>query len=85
MKRIDEINRVDSTLNRAGDEEPIFILRANDPLAPTVVRAWVDKYIETKQRPGSPQEHQKNIAKAREALRTAAAMELWAHANGVES
>lgn len=28
-------------LRKAGDDEPIFVLRANDPTAPEIVAAWV--------------------------------------------
>lgn len=44
MKRIDEINRIDSCLNKAGDLEPIFVLRANDELASEIVRVWASRY-----------------------------------------
>ncbi len=28
-------------LQKAGDEEPIFVLRAKDPTAPSTIRKWV--------------------------------------------
>lgn len=30
-----------SCLQKAGDDEPIFVLRAKDPTAPYIVRNWV--------------------------------------------
>ena len=30
----------DSCLQKAGDDEPIFVLRAQDRIAPMIVRAW---------------------------------------------
>ncbi len=35
-----EISTPTSCLNKAKDDEPIFVLRANDPLAPAVVACW---------------------------------------------
>lgn len=37
-----------SCLNKAGDDEPIFVLRANDPLAPEAIEKWALEYIKTK-------------------------------------
>lgn len=42
MKKHDEFENPGSCLNKAQDDEPIFVLRANDPLAPMVVRLWAD-------------------------------------------
>jgi hypothetical protein len=41
----DEIDDVNSCFNRASDGERIFILRAIDPAAPSVIRRWVDVRI----------------------------------------
>ena len=32
----------------AADDEPMFVLRANDPLAPDLVRAWAARYLAEK-------------------------------------
>ncbi len=45
MIKRDEINTPGTCLNSAADDEPIFVLRANDELAPAVVRAWAAEYI----------------------------------------
>lgn len=39
LKR-DEIADSGSCLNRAADDEPIFVLRAKDPLAAKIVEEW---------------------------------------------
>jgi hypothetical protein len=38
MKKADELER--GCIAKAADDEPVFVLRANDKLAPVVVRAW---------------------------------------------
>lgn len=40
MLKKDELLEPSSCLNRASAEEPIFVLRANDPLAAQTVRLW---------------------------------------------
>ena len=35
-----EIAKSNSCLNKADADEPLFVLRANDPIAPMVVRIW---------------------------------------------
>lgn len=41
MIKRDELEREDSCLNRAADDEPLFVLRARDLLAVDLVRVWV--------------------------------------------
>lgn len=84
MKRIDEVSRVDSCLNRAGDDEPIFVLRANDPCAPGVVRKWASDYFLAKSLPESDgQLTIQQIAKIREAYQLAREMEAWQRSRGI--
>lgn len=40
MNRQENMNNPNSCLNKADADEPLFILRAKDPIAPLVVRAW---------------------------------------------
>ncbi len=40
MKRLDEINQPGSCLNKAQDDEPIFVIRAKDPVGASAVRQW---------------------------------------------
>jgi hypothetical protein len=55
------------TLGKAQDDEPIFVLRAQDPLAPALVRRWADEA----ERAGCP------AVKFIEARAVADAMEQW--------
>ena len=59
----------------AADDEPIFVLRANDPLAPHLVLDWAIRYEARKLTLGTYILNAK--AKVMEALRCAAAMEKW--------
>ncbi len=40
MKKIDEIQKPDSCLNKSADDEPLFVLCGRDMLAAEVVRFW---------------------------------------------
>ena len=48
MKKRDEIDNIESCLNRAEEDEPLFVLRANDELAPAIVLEWAERYREQK-------------------------------------
>lgn len=63
----DEISDPNSCLNRAGDEEPIFVLRAKDPLAARIVREWAARAVLSG----------KHDDRAIEANRFANAMDAW--------
>lgn len=41
MIKSEELNDPNSCLNRAEDDEMLFVLRAKDPAAPNVIRFWV--------------------------------------------
>jgi len=43
MKKMDEIADPSSCINKAGNDEPIFVLRANDALAAGVVDYWANQ------------------------------------------
>ena len=45
MIKRDEIETPDSCLNKARDDERIFVLLARDPAAPTAIRAWVNERL----------------------------------------
>jgi hypothetical protein len=77
MIKKDELSNPASCLNKAHDDEPIFTLRANDPLAPIMVRMWAEYYIASKTdaRGQCPPE---NAFKYHEALRSASLMDAWA-------
>jgi hypothetical protein len=65
-----------SCLTAAATDEPIFVLRANDELAPMIIRAWAEAYFESKK------DAKFNVtdvqrAKYREAIALANEMERW--------
>ena len=64
--------RGDSCYDKAGMDEPIFVLRAKDKLAPAVVRRWADIAAM----------YEVNPAKVHEAECLANEMELWADKHG---
>ena len=57
---------------KAGMDEPLFILRAQDKFAPSIVRDWADR----------AEEAGANPAKVREARSLANRMEAWARDHG---
>jgi hypothetical protein len=67
-----------SCLNRADADEPIFVLRANDPDAPAVIREWADRYATRKEDENDGRVmNVPQIAKYREAVDLANSMEEW--------
>lgn len=58
---------VDGCIAKAADNEPVFVLRAQDKLAPALVRAWA----------ALAKEHGCPIDKANAAVDVAFAMEKW--------
>lgn len=71
MKKADEIANPDSCLNKAGDDEPIFVLRGQDRAAPGAIRQWAERA----KRMGCPTE------KWQEAMDCAMAFEEWGRFN----
>ncbi len=63
----------------AAPDEPTFTLRANDPIAPEVVRFWLSRYLETKtaDRSLSVDDMQRCVDKAMQAEKVAQAMMKW--------
>ena len=59
----------------AGDDEPIFVLRSTDPLAPGIVREWAERYARSKglDETNDPRSCRKFI----EAIKCAESMESW--------
>lgn len=74
MIKSEEISNPDSCLNKAGDEEPVFVLRAHDRTAPFTVRFWI---TQARGR-GAPE------AKLKEAQEIVDEMEAWQAANGAK-
>ena len=75
MLKRDELANPDSCLNKAGDDEPIFVLRANDEAAPGIVGAWALAYA--RQKGGASRMTPEQQAKAREAVQLADNMKRW--------
>lgn len=68
MLKRDEMMHPQSCINRAGDDEAVFVLLARDPVAPTLVRLWADlRVLAGKNRRGDPE--------IEEAIRIAEVME----------
>jgi len=76
MLKRNEIAVPTSCLNNAADDEPIFVLKSTDELAPGIVRAWAGQYWVAK-----IHEHgeltQRQQAKYEEALALADQMDHW--------
>lgn len=62
-----------SCLTSAADDEPIFVLKSTDELAPDVVRLWALRYRRSKGIRITP----KQTAKYHDALQLASDMETW--------
>lgn len=41
MLKHQEISKIDSCLNKAADDEPIFVLRGKDPVIVPTIQAWI--------------------------------------------
>lgn len=56
MRKRDEVRNLDSCLNKARDDEWVFVLLGRDPAAPAAVLAWVAERIRLgKNAPGDAQ------------------------------
>jgi len=44
MLKRDELTNPNSCINKAEDDEPVFVLRANDELAAETVEVWATMY-----------------------------------------
>lgn len=58
-----------------GSDEPRFVLRANDPLAPAAVRAWAERFLERKAGAGGLSLDE--VRKYQQALAIADSMDAW--------
>lgn len=75
MIKSEEISNPESCLNRAADDEPVFVLRANDLSAPTIVRLWAQDYAFEKG--GVGKMTPKQLIKFNESIDVANKMENW--------
>jgi hypothetical protein len=77
MIKCNEIDSPNSCLSKADDFEPLFVLRANDPLAPALVRLWANEYFLSKKRTQDTPLTDRQMAKYTEAKTLASQMEAW--------
>ncbi len=42
MRKLQEIENPESCLNRAEDDEPLFVIRAKDKVSASAVRTWAE-------------------------------------------
>lgn len=77
-----ELANPQGCLALASDDEPIFVLRANDVLASKMVDEWAAEYVFTKSVTGTVMT-EKQKAKYREAVELADQMRLWRTAKGL--
>lgn len=75
MRKDQEIASVVSCLNRAADDEPLFVLRANDENAPAIVMAWAEDYLRSKG--GWVNMMTPQLNKYNEAVQLASDMRIW--------
>jgi hypothetical protein len=70
-----------SCFNKAADDEPLFVLRAQDVLAPGLVRLWcamvIRAHMETGNPDAAPADKPLPTEKLSEALKLALRMEAW--------
>lgn len=81
MIKTAEIEQPTSCLNHSQPDEPIFVLCARDPVAARIVRAWAERYAESKG--GRENLNAKQAAKYAEAHALADAMDVWARERGL--
>ncbi len=65
------LSRRDNTLDRVKDNEPIFVFRAQDIMAPMFIRLWADKV----------KANQNHKDKYERAYRRATEMDVWGETN----
>ena len=80
-KVLADANRGKGPLGKAADDEPIFVLRGRDVIAPEIVETWADLLGDI----ASPQTDEESLdvdAKIREARALAHQMRAWQEING---
>jgi hypothetical protein len=75
MNKRENITNMNSCLNKAHEDEPVFVLRANDPLAAHIVESWAEYYKATHEGAGTYTLARK--AKYTEAWHVADSMRTW--------
>jgi hypothetical protein len=80
MTKRENLADPNSCLNKAEDDEPLFILRASDPLAPALVRLWASRHDRGVQE-GTLLNTLEDAGKSGSAMAVAAKMEGWRRTN----
>lgn len=80
MLRNAELCSPNSCINSAEADEPVFVLRAHDPVASDTVRGWASAYMRSKG--GWERMDERQRAKYQEAMRLAEQMDQYARARG---
>jgi hypothetical protein len=78
----EELQSTTGCLAKAAYDEPIFILRAHDKLAPEVVRHWITLVEGARIAEGGSTEKNLGCKKLQEAHSLAARMEAWQREHG---
>lgn len=76
--KLENILDPNSCWNKAEDDEPVFILRANDPVAPANIILWAQQYLSSKG--GYYRMSPEHVAKYNDAMNAAEAMRAWRNA-----
>ena len=87
MWKREELDNPDSCINKAAEDEPVFVLRAKDPCAITTINYWISKRLELLDADPTPTKHDraKEMSKTKEAHILAMDMEHWRLANRLEN
>ena len=80
MIKSKEVSDPNSCLNKAVHDEPIFVLKSTDEVAPHIVRVWASDYFLHKTTNGATMT-EKQQAKYDEAMALARQMEYWKKAH----
>lgn len=76
--KLENILGPNSCWNKAESDEPVFVLRANDPVAPASIIIWAQQYMSNKG--GYYCMTPEQIAKYNDAMKTAEDMRAWRNA-----
>jgi hypothetical protein len=76
MLKKDELTNPNSCLNRASDDEPLFVLRAQDVFAAAAIKEWAQLYRQA-HAPGNKWDSEEHHAKYEEAMTCADKFDTW--------
>lgn len=76
MMKKDELANPNSCLNRAADNEPVFVFRAQDVFAAATIREWAQLFRQA-HAPGGNWDSDRSRAKFEQAMNDADSFEAW--------